>query len=71
MIKVNVASARGHDVAEFETGTLALDFVQQTAKSEKKWVFVDGEIISDLAGLDANRIEQANDVTLSNQLIGG
>lgn len=71
MITVNVASARGHDVEEFEDGGAALGYIQEKARNENKWIFVDGEIVADLSSLSIDRITAANDITLSNQLVGG
>lgn len=71
MITVNIASARGHDVEEFEEGAIALDFIRNKAAQENKWVFVDGEMIADLNMLEVDRVVNAQDITMSNQLTGG
>jgi hypothetical protein len=71
MIKVNIASARGHDVETFDTAELAVEFISKKAKDESKWVFIDGELINNFDDIDFGRIESAQDITLSNQLIGG
>lgn len=71
MITVNVASARGHDVETFENTEAASNYITTKARNENKWVFVDGELIADLSDLTAERIATAQDITLSNQLVGG
>lgn len=70
-IQVNVASARGHDVEVFDDVSSAKTYIGEKARNENKWVFVDGELIADLSDLTNERLEAAQDITLSNQLVGG
>lgn len=69
-VNVNIISTRGHDVLELSPAD-ALSEVTRQARDNAKWVFVNGDLVSDINSMTTDMLESASDITLANQLVGG
>ena len=69
-IEIKVVSERGHDIKQFTATEQALEFIKTEVNERGKWCYIDGKFYgSDV--LTPEDIENAQDITLTNALIGG
>ena len=68
-VKILMVSARGHDVLEMEPEA-ALTRLQDEVRNGK-WLYIDGNLKEDVAGINLNDIVQAENIQLANGLVGG
>lgn len=70
MVTVKVVSAAGHDEPTM-TATEAVAYIKDRCKNEAKWAYLDGTFMADLNDITANAVAEAEDIVLTNQLVGG
>lgn len=68
-VTVKVVSSAGHDEYE-ETADVALTRIQDLAKNQNKWVYIDLNR-RDANSLTVDDLIDAEDIMLTNALIGG
>lgn len=69
MVDIKIVTARGHDTKTLDPAS-ALAEIQDLAKGGK-WPFIDGEFIARPQDLTVDRIEAAESITITNQIVGG
>jgi len=70
MIHVKIVSDEGHTDLALSSQS-AVSTIADKCANEAKWLYIDGVHVGDLSGLTINRLEEAEDITMTNQLGGG
>lgn len=71
MITVKIATVRGHDLMTFETPAEARKFTLDTAKTTDKWLFINGEVHNNIAGVSVDMFNDTAEIVLANRIVGG
>jgi len=69
-VAFKVISIEGHTDVTLDA-VAAVDEIRKLCKEGAKWLYVDGAHVANLGGLNAAMLENAEDITLTNQLAGG
>jgi len=67
-MKVVVLDEKGH--SEFNVGNTQ-EALTQIQKYPNKWVFIDGEFVSETNTISQKAIEEAEEIVITDKLIGG
>lgn len=69
-VLVKVISSAGHDEYPL-TPAEAVARIHAMCSNEGKWAYVDGVHIANTAAINVDMLRNAEDITLTNQLVGG
>jgi hypothetical protein len=68
-VTIKVVSSRGHDEYE-DSATMALDRIKTECDTNGKWAYING-VQKNPSDLGIEDILEAEDITLTNALVGG
>ena len=70
LVRLNVISAKGHTEID-ETPKEALATLKELVSKQNKWVYIDGVARQDTEGITLADLIEADNITLTNTLVGG
>lgn len=70
MVELKIVSPKGHDLLELDAVS-AVTEIQRQVTDNNKWAFLDGNMVEDTSDLTIDQIVNAEEIQLTNRLIGG
>lgn len=69
-VEIKIINHKGHE-SKTMTIEAAIEYLKKACDSQGKWAFIDGVPALDTKTFNAAMLENAEDITLTNQLAGG
>lgn len=69
-IEIKIIGPEGHKTENLEA-IAAVDYIKGLCTKGGKWAYIDGVHIADMDAINAGFLADAEDITLTNQLVGG